>query len=173
MADLIQIPIADDLPCPIRNPVVVDEAIERSQVVPVDEFHQGVQFLDPVFDRGAGQDQGKSRFQLFDCFRSTGFPVLDPLRLVENDQIGRPFPDQIQVSGHQLVVDQLVERSAPVEPPSLLIQALDDLRRPVCGFGKSSAAVGLFFPLGRLSNGKWVSFQPFFPRGATPLRIRV
>ena len=121
MADLLQVPVADNLFRRVRDPVVVDETIERPQAMTVDELHQGVQLLGSVFDGGAGQDQGKGRFQLLDRFGGAGLPVLDTLCLIEDDQVRRPFPDQIQVSGHQFVVDQLVKGVAPVEFPLPLI----------------------------------------------------
>ena len=44
--------------------------------------------------------------------RRAGVPVLDALRLVEDDEIGRPRGDQIEVGVHRVVVDDLEERVA-------------------------------------------------------------
>ncbi len=71
----------------------------------VDPLDDRGQLLDPVLHRRAGQDQAIGRGQPLDRERRLGRPVLDPLRLVEHDQVGRPAADRLQVADQLLIVD--------------------------------------------------------------------
>ncbi len=56
-----------------------------------------IELVDAVLERRAGQHEGVGRAQLLDPPRGLGLPVLDPLRLVENDDVRRQ--DRVDVIG--------------------------------------------------------------------------
>jgi len=93
-----------------------------------------VQFLDPVLQRGTGQDDGKGRLELFHGHGGAGLPVLDSLGLVQDDEVRPPFTDLIQVPMHQFIIEQLEEGVRLVERRPLEVQPLDDLGSAVGEF---------------------------------------
>ena len=86
-----------------------------------------VQLVEAVLQRRAGQDEGIGAAQPLHHVGGLGAPVLDPLRLVEDDQVEVPSGDFRQIAAHQLVVDDVEELRRPVELPALDLVALDDL----------------------------------------------
>ena len=90
LADLVEILVADDLAVVVAHLMIVQQAEGRTQPEAIDELHDGDQFLEPVFQRRAGEHDGVGRGDLLDAAGGAGVPVLDALGLVENDQVRRP-----------------------------------------------------------------------------------
>ena len=107
LAERVEVADADDLACGRRRgsrgrrrqPPL---GLERHVVDPLDDRGQ---LLDPVLHRRAGQHQAVGRVQSLDRERRLGRPVLDPLRLVEHDQVRVPAADDLQVAEQLLIID--------------------------------------------------------------------
>ena len=88
-----------------------------------------MEFLQPVFQRRAGQHDGVFGGQALDAARGAGFPVLDALGFVQHDQIGRPAADRLGVAVDHVVVGDLEEGLGLVGGLARGQRTLDDQRR--------------------------------------------
>ena len=132
LADLVEVVIADDLADLVAHLVLVEQAEGRPEAEAIDELDDGDQFLQPVLQRRAGEDDGVGRGDLLDAAGDARVPVLDALGLVEDDQVGRPGVDQVEVGVDGVVVDDLEEAAGSANCGSRVrLQAADDLSR--CG----------------------------------------
>ena len=104
LADAIEMAIADHLVVLIANLVLGEELKRRSQAMLVDELDNRHQLLQAVLERRARQDDGVGRGNALDAAGRPCVPVLDSLRFVEDDQIRRPPPNQVEVKVHGVVV---------------------------------------------------------------------
>jgi hypothetical protein len=103
-AQMVQIFVAQQLASFVHHLVAVEEPERRSQAPLVDELHYGVKFIQPVFQRRAGEHQCKCRFKPLDDATGFGFPVLDALSFVQDDQIpGHRFYSQ-NIPQHLLII---------------------------------------------------------------------
>ena len=59
-----------------------------------------------------GEHHRVGRGDALDARAPSGVPVLDALRLVEDDQVRRPGIDQVESRVHHVVVDDLAEASS-------------------------------------------------------------
>ena len=82
--------------------------LQRQVVDPLDDRRE---LVEPVLHRRAGQHQTVRRIQALHRQRRLRRPVLDPLRLVEHDDVRRPVANDVDVANELLVVAQ--EESAP------------------------------------------------------------
>ena len=73
----------------VHNAMPVEKAEGGSQPAVVDELDHRIQIVQPVLQRRAGQNQGERRSKAFDDTAGFGFPVLDALAFVQDDQV--PF----------------------------------------------------------------------------------
>ena len=133
VADRVEIAGADDLAAAVGPRRVQGTqpplGLERHVVDPFDDRRQ---LVDPVLHRSAGQDQAITRRQPFHRQRGLGRPVLDPLRLVEHDQVGVPSPDDLEVAEQLLIIDdQEPFLALGVGGLAFLGRAVDDLDRQV------------------------------------------
>ena len=104
LAQLAQVLVAEHLALLVHDAVLVEEAEAGAQPAIVDELHDGIQLVQAVFQRRAGEHQGEARLQALDDGAGLRRPVLDALALVENDQVPfDPFDGQ-DVAQHLLVV---------------------------------------------------------------------
>ncbi len=104
---------------------------------------QGIEFVNPVLERGPGQDEGVPAPQPLDGLRGLGGPVLDPLRLVQHHHIrAQPLVDLQGVGAHLLVVDDGEKRGPGIGPKPRLSAAEHEL------VGQRREALDLFLPLG-------------------------
>ena len=88
------------------------EPEQRPQHRRVKEPHQGEEFVDAVFDGGAGEHESIAAAQSFDGLSGLGVPVLDALGFVEHHNIRPQMLIDIQgVSQHLFVVDDGKERT--------------------------------------------------------------
>ena len=112
-------PIADHAAVLVDVLMFGQETEHRPEPETVDKLDDRMQLLEPVLQRRAGQHEGVFRFELFDGLGRPGLPVLDPLGLVEDDQVGLPTADGLDVAVDDVVVGHLVERIGRVElvPP--------------------------------------------------------
>lgn len=127
----LQLLVSDHLAVVVDDPVVVDEPEQGTQAAPVDEFHDRVQLLDPVFEGRPGQHDGEGGLEPLDRLRGPRFPVLDPLGLIQDDEVRGPSPDRLHVPVDQLVVDQLEEGLLSVHLPAPVMESFDHLDRPI------------------------------------------
>jgi hypothetical protein len=103
-ADAIEIAIADYAACLVPYLVIMQQAPSGAEPVPVDELDDGDQFLEPVLQRCASEHDGVGALNALQGACGDGVPVLDALRLVNDDEIRRPGGDQIEIAGQRLVV---------------------------------------------------------------------
>ncbi len=108
--DLRKIAIADHAAALVDVLVVVQEAEHRPEPKAVDELDDRMQFFEPVLQRRAGQHDGVFRVELLDGLGGPRLPVLDPLGLVEDDHVGLPAADRVEVAADHVVVGEFVER---------------------------------------------------------------
>ena len=114
-SDLVQVPVADHLAELVGVLMLRQESEHRPQAKAIHELHDRVEFLQPVLQGCPGQDDGILGMEPFDRLGPPGLPVLDPLGLIENDNLGTPLANRLQVPMHHLVVDDLVERLGGVQ----------------------------------------------------------
>lgn len=94
---------------------VAVEAEEGAEDPGIQELDDGVEIVDAVLQRRAGQDEGVPALQALDRLRRLGAPVLDPLRLVQDDRVRRQQALEVLAVGHHLlVVGQVEEGALPV-----------------------------------------------------------
>lgn len=102
-----EIPVAGHSPAVVRLLVRREETEGGSEPESVHEFHDGMEFLQPVFERRARQDDRILGLELLDALRGSGLPVFDPLGLVQDDEVRRPPVDQLPVAVDHVVVRDL------------------------------------------------------------------
>src|SRR5207249_9810482 len=109
-SDAIQVAIADDSAAVgFAYLMVMKQPERRSEAVLVDELDDRDQLLEPVLEGRAGEDERVGRDDLLHAARRARGPVLDALRLVEDQQVRRPGSDQVEVAMDRVVADDLVE----------------------------------------------------------------
>ena len=104
VAQLGQVFVAEHLALLVHDAVAVEEAKRRAQPAVIDELHDGVQLVEPVFQRRARQHEREPRAQPLDDAAGLRLPVLDALAFVQNDQIPLHAFDRQDVAQHLLVV---------------------------------------------------------------------
>ena len=101
----VEVSGAADLGLPVhRSRVPGHESplrLERQIVHPLDDRRQ---LVDPVLHRRSRQDQAIRGVELLHGQRGLGRPVLDPLSLIQNDEVRVPVADHVQVADQLLVV---------------------------------------------------------------------
>ena len=108
-----QVPVADGTPLLVQVVELPVEAEQGAEEFRIQELHDGIDLVDPVFERRPGQDERVPAAELLDRVRGLGLPVLDALGFVENDHVGLQRGDQgIAVSQNLLVVAEGEERPA-------------------------------------------------------------
>ena len=135
LSQLGQVLVAQHLAFFVDDAMAVEEAKGRRQPAVVDELHDAVQIVQPVLQRRARQHQGERGLQALDHVAGLGFPVLDPLALVQNDQVPLDLLDGQDVAQHLLVVADGEEAVVVV------------LRGPVRGAADHQLAVAVAEPL--------------------------
>src|SRR5205814_5156868 len=66
---------------------MVVKSKRRAEPPVVDELHDRIQFVEPVFERRARQHEREPRTKPLDHAAGLRFPVLDALAFVENDEV--------------------------------------------------------------------------------------
>ena len=112
LADFVEARVADDLAVLIAKLMLVQQPVRRAEAVAIHKLHNRDQLFQPVLQRGAGQDDGVRRGDLFDTAGSARVPILDALGLVQDDEVRRPGLDQIKITVNRVVVHDLVESIA-------------------------------------------------------------
>jgi len=97
-ADAVQVLVADHPPCIVQLLVRVQQPPGGARPVLIHQLHDCNQHFQAVLQRGAGQHDGIGRFDVPQCAGRDRVPVLDALRLVEDQQIRRPGPDQVGIA---------------------------------------------------------------------------
>src|SRR2546428_7372604 len=83
----------------------------RAEPPVVNELHDGIQFVEPVFERRARQHEREPRTKPLDHAAGLRFPVLDALAFVENDEVPiHPF-DREDVTRSEEHTSELQSRS--------------------------------------------------------------
>ena len=98
---------------------------QRAEDAWVEELEDAVEFVDAVFERGAGEHEGVAAAQAFDHLGGLGAPVLDALGFVEDHQIEAQLEDFVIIKADQFVVDDLEEG---IDPRTVCGGLLFDLR---------------------------------------------
>ena len=104
LAQGIKVFVAEHLALFINQPVPIIEVERRAQAPVVDEFDHRKKVIQPILERCAGEHQGKSRFQAFDDPARFGFPVFDPLALVQDDQVPLDLFDGQDIAQNLFVI---------------------------------------------------------------------
>ena len=68
------------------------------------EIDDGVKFVDPVLDGGAGEDEGVAALEPLDGLGGVGGPVFDALGFVQDDDVGLEALVDIEAVGDDLLV---------------------------------------------------------------------
>ena len=128
LADLFQPGVAGNATVLVLDLMLVQQLPGRPQTVLIDELDNGDQLLQLVFQRRAGQHHGVGAVDAFQRACGDGVPVLHPLRLVDDHQIGCPGGDQIQIRLELFVIGDLAEIVQRVVLLSLRAPAGDNQR---------------------------------------------
>ena len=85
---LVEVLVADRPAAFVEVVKIAIEAEQRTQQARIEVLHDRVDLVDAVLDRRAGEHERIGRCQRLHRARRLGVPVLDPLRLVEDDDVG-------------------------------------------------------------------------------------
>ena len=110
LPELAQVLVAEHLASFRYDSVRVVKLKRRPELALVHELDHREQIVEAILERRAGERERETGAQPLDDLRGLRLPVLDPLRLVENDQIPRHLFDGEDVSEYLLVVAHRVER---------------------------------------------------------------
>ena len=125
---LVEVLVADGATFFVQLVEVAVEAEQRAEDVRVEELDDGVDLVDAVLDRRAGEHEGVAASQALDGHGGLGLPVLDALGLVENDHIRcQGGIDLVHIRADLLVVGEGEERRFVVLAQTLGAWSLDDL----------------------------------------------
>ena len=129
----VEVPGAPDLRLPVhRRGVPRRQAPFRLQRQVVHPLHDRRELVEPVLHRRARQDEPVRGIQSLHGARGLGRPVLDPLGLVEHDDVRGPVANHVEVANELLVVAQEESPAARVECGAALGgTAVDDRRRGI------------------------------------------
>jgi len=98
--------------------------LQREVVDPLDNRRE---LVEPVLHRCAGQHETVRRIQALHGERGLGRPVLDPLGLVEHDDVRRPLANDLEIANELLVIPQQESAPARLERGAALTgRAIDD-----------------------------------------------
>ena len=148
VAQLIQIPVAQQ-PAPfIHDPVPIEKPKCRPETAIVDEFNNRIEFIQSILKGRAGKYQGKRGFEGFDDAAGLGGPILDALAFVQDYQVPGHTLNGHYISQYLLVIADGEKRVALVlgrpllgttehQSATAVAEALD-LRLPL-GFQRSRA----------------------------------
>ena len=130
-AKLVEIPVSQHASLFIRHSMRVEEAERGAKLAVVDELHYRIQLVQPVFQGRACQYEGKGRTQGLDHLRGPGLPVLDPLSLVEDDQVPWHRFNGKEIPEHLLVIGDRVECPAAIQSRPFTQGTYHDLACPL------------------------------------------
>ena len=108
-ADALQVAVTGHPAELVLDLVVVQQFPGRPEAMLVDELDDGNQLFQLVFQRRPGQHHGVGAVDALQGAGGDGVPVLDPLRFVDDDQVGRPGGDQVEVGLEFFVIGDLAE----------------------------------------------------------------
>ncbi len=121
--------------------ILAVEAEERAKERRVEEVHQGIQFVEAVFDGCAGEDEGVAAAEAFDGLGGFGAPIFYALGFVKHNDVGPQAGVDVQgVGEHLLVINDGKERSGGVSGEAAKAAAIDQLVR------QRGETLDLFFP---------------------------
>src|SRR6185369_235836 len=83
----------------VKQVEVAVEAEERAEDRRIEELDDRVDLVDAVLDRRAGQDEGVGAREALDGLGGLALPVLDPLCLVEDDDVRSETPHDLLAVG--------------------------------------------------------------------------
>jgi hypothetical protein len=98
LADAIESAVADHFAVFVVHVMVGEEPERRAEAMSVHELDDRDQFLQPVLERRPGRYDRVRRRDALHAPRGSRVPVLDALRLVQNDQIRGPRGDEVENS---------------------------------------------------------------------------
>lgn len=140
-AELVEVLPAGDLAVPVEAEVALVELIERPEEALVHELDDRVEVVEAVLERSAREHEREPAREALRRLRRLGAPVLEPLRLVEDEHVRGERGDRIFIAERDLVVRDregglpLVEgaplRTGPLDDRRGLARGARDLARPL------------------------------------------
>ena len=109
LAQSVEVLVADDLADLVADLMFVQQAKRRAEAEAIDKLHDRDQLFEAILERRPGKDDGVWRGDALDAAGGAGGPVLDALRFIEDDEVGPPRPDQVEVAVDGVVVGDLEE----------------------------------------------------------------
>jgi len=73
-----------------------------------------MEFVDPIFNRGAREHEGVAAFEAFDGLGCLGVPILDALGFVEDHDVGLEACVYVERVGHHLFIVDDGEKRARI-----------------------------------------------------------
>ena len=129
LADLIQVLVADHLADVVVDLMIVQQLEGGAEPIAVDELHDGDQLFQAILQRRSREHDGIGGSDALDAAGHARVPVLDALGLVENDQVGVPGLDKIEIAMDGVVVHDLEEGIGAEADLALCPQTANDLNR--------------------------------------------
>ena len=115
VGELLEIPVTDRSALGVQLVVLPVEAEQRTEQLGIQKLDDGVDLVDAILQRGAGEDECIATAQPLDRVRGLGLPVLDALRLVQDDDVRlQEIEDLVAVGQNLLVVAEREEGSTSV-----------------------------------------------------------
>ena len=127
LPNLVEILIPHHFSRLIGHDVVGLELIEGTETVLVHKFHDGVEFLQAVFQGCAGEDDGVMCLDAPGGLRDLGVPVLQPLHLIHDEQVCLQLAQYLYVITCAVVGYNLVWHVKLVLGDAFVVKSLDDM----------------------------------------------
>jgi hypothetical protein len=119
------------------------ESEERSEHFRIEKIDNGIEFVDAVFDRRAGEDKSVTAAQSLNRLGCLGVPVFDALRFIKHHDVGLEVQVHVKrIAEHLLVVDQGEKRRMDISRQAHAARPENEL------IGQRGEAANLFLPLG-------------------------
>src|SRR5579885_1318757 len=131
LPDSIQILVAHDAAGVIEDLVLMAQSPQGAEPLAVDVLHDRDQLLQAVLERRSGQHQCMRTLDALERPRRNGVPILDPLGLVRDHDVGTPGLNELEVPGECLVVGDLAESRLRVASHPRGATSIDDQRLPL------------------------------------------
>ena len=142
LVQLIQISVADGAALFIQLVIFSVETEQGAEQLRIEKLGDGVDFVDTILQRRPGQYEGIGAFQVLDGVGGFGLPILDALRLVQDDDIRfQQVVDLLCIRANLLVAGNGKEKVPLVLPQATGARPLNDPG------GQIGELTDLIFPL--------------------------
>ncbi len=127
LTDAVEAGVADDFANRIAHLMFVQQPERRSQTIAIHKLDNRDQFLKTVFQRRTGKDNGVGSGDLLDAAGGARTPVFDALGFIEDDKVGRPGVDKVEVGVYGVVVENFEKSVLRKLEGAVLPQSTDDM----------------------------------------------